>query len=69
MMKKYAVKTRFIFEGHFIVKASSMLEAKEYVSLHCGCVIGNIHSTLSEEDVDWDFNVHSTKVIGKITKY
>jgi hypothetical protein len=67
MKRKYAVKTRFVFSGVFYVKAECKAEAKEYVEKHCGLVIGgDIHSTLSDEDVDWDFPVHPDKVIGRV---
>ncbi|AEF86961.1 conserved hypothetical protein [Treponema primitia ZAS-2] len=61
---KYAIKTRFIFEGTFFVGAENKSQAKEYVEKHCGLVLGgDIHSSLSCEDVDWDFLVHPEKVI------
>jgi hypothetical protein len=66
MKRNYAVKTRFVFSGVFYVKAGSKAEAKEYVEKHCGLVIGgDIHSTLSDEDVNWDFPVHPDKVVGR----
>jgi hypothetical protein len=66
-MREYAVETSFIFSGTFIIKAQDKEEAKEYVEKHCGLVIGgNIHTTLPDEDVDWDFPVHPDKEIGQI---
>jgi hypothetical protein len=63
-MKQYEVKTLFIFGGTFLVRADNKMQAKEYVEKHCGLVIGgNIHSTLPDEDVDWEFPVHPEKVI------
>ncbi|GHU27807.1 hypothetical protein FACS1894172_02820 [Spirochaetia bacterium] len=63
-MKQYAVKTHFTFSSTFFVKAASKMQAKEYVKKHCGLVIGgNIHSTLSDEAIDWDFPVHLDKII------
>ena len=60
----YIVKTLFVFSGEFYVEAKSSEEARENVSEHCGLVMGGkIHSTLSDEDIDWDFDVHSDKVI------
>ncbi|GHV89484.1 hypothetical protein AGMMS50267_18440 [Spirochaetia bacterium] len=67
-MKKYRVVTRFSFTGTFFVNAKNRQAAKEYVEKHCGLVIGgNIHSTLSDEDVDWEFPVHPDKTIGRIS--
>jgi hypothetical protein len=64
---RYAVNTRFVFGGTFYVEAESKAQAWEYVDKHCGLVLGgNIHSTLSEEDADWDFPVHPETVIGRI---
>ena len=64
--KRYAVRTRFAFDGLFLVSAVNEARAREYVENHCGLVLdGNIHSTLSEEAVDWDFPVHPEKHVGK----
>jgi len=66
-MKEYAVKTRFIFKGHFFVKAKNKKEAKEFAENHCELVLKRgIHSTLSDEKIDWDFPVHPEKSIGKV---
>lgn len=66
-MPKYSVETKFIFSGEFIIEAESAKKAKEYVLKHCGLVIGgDIHSSLPEEDIDWDFKVHPEKEIGLI---
>jgi len=66
--KRYAVRTRFAFDGLFLVSAVNEARAREYVEKHCGLVLGgNIHSTLSEEAVDWDFPVHPEKSVGRAT--
>ena len=65
-MKQYAIKTRFIFEGFFLINARNKEQAREYAEKHCGLVLGRgIHSSLPAEDVDWDFLVHPEKLIGK----
>lgn len=65
--KMYAVKTKFVFEGVFEVTAKNKEDAREKVIKDCGLVIGgDIHSTLCYDEVDWDFSVHPTKVIGRI---
>lgn len=62
--KKYRVKTKFVFEGEFYVKAESKKEAKKMVEESCGlCLGGNIHSDLNDEDVDWEFPVHPKKIV------
>lgn len=64
-MKQYEVKTRFVFEGTFRVNAENRKEARENIEKHCGLVMGgSIHTTLNDEDVDWDFNTHpDTKIV------
>ncbi|MDL2310118.1 hypothetical protein LJC39_03265 [Parabacteroides sp. OttesenSCG-928-B22] len=62
--KEYTVKTQFVFEGVFHVKAESREQAREFVGKHCGLVIGgDIHSTLPDEDVNWNFDVHPKKIV------
>jgi hypothetical protein len=62
--KEYTVKTKFVFEGEFYVKAESPAQAREFVGKHCGLVIGgDIHSTLPDEDVNWSFNVRPKKIV------
>lgn len=65
-MKTFDIRTRFIFDGVFEVKAKNGKEAIEKVEKHCGLVIGgDIHSTLPEDEIDWEFNVHPEKRILK----
>ena len=66
-MKKFKVKTKFIFEGEFEIEADNRAQAKEFVEKHCGLVIGgDIHSSLPDEQVNWEFSVHPEKKIGTI---
>lgn len=68
-MLNFKVKTKFIFNGDFIVVAENKEQAREFVEKHCGLVIGgDIHSTLPDDEVDWVFNVHPTKEIIKVIK-
>ena len=63
---KYEVKTKFIFTGAFIIEANSPEQAKEFIHKHCGLVFGgNIHTTLPEDDCDWNFALHPEKITGK----
>ena len=69
-MKKrvYRVRTRYIFEGVFEVSAESREEARNKVILDCGLVIGgSIHSTLSDEEINWAFSMHPEVITGRIT--
>ena len=55
-MARYRVNTRFVFSGVFEVEADSRTEARELVKKECGLVMGgSIHTTLDDEEVDWDF--------------
>lgn len=68
-MPEFEVKTQFVFTGVFKVKADNRQQAKEYVDKHCGLVLGrNIHSSLPDEDIDWDFAMHPEKKIKSVTK-
>lgn len=62
----YVVPVTFEFKGEFYITASSENEARELVEKHCGLVLGgNIHSSLNDEDVVWDFPLHPEKKVGK----
>ena len=63
-MKTYTVKTQFIFKGNFYIKSDSKQQAKEFVLKHCGLVIGgDIHSSLPDDQVDWNFATHPEKKV------
>jgi len=67
MKHEYAVKTRFSFTGTFFITARNKEEAKELAEKHCGLTLGRgIHSTLPDEDVDWDFPIHPDMTVGRI---
>ena len=67
MTRQYAVKTRFSFTGTFFIKARNKNEAKEFAEKHCGLVLGrHIHTTLPDEDVDWDFPIHPDKTVCQV---
>ena len=70
-MKKrvYRVRTQYIFEGVFEVVAESREEARKKVIQNCGMVMGgSIHSTLPDDEINWAFDIHPNKKIGRITK-
>jgi hypothetical protein len=69
MKRTYAVKTRFAFTGTFFISAENRKQAAEYIEKHCGLVIGgDIHSSLPDDEVDWDFPVHPDKAVLKVRK-
>lgn len=60
---------KFVFSGEFYIKANSQEEAEEFAQKHCRLVLGgDIHSSLPNEDVDWDFDVHPDKIIDNENK-
>lgn len=58
-MKKIEVKVRYLFEGTYTVAADDRNEARTMATRDCGLVLGgNIHTTLDDDEVDWEFDVH-----------
>ena len=58
-MKKIEVKVRYLFEGTYTVAADDRNEARTMVTRDCGLVLGgNIHTTLDDDEGDWEFDVH-----------
>ena len=67
--KVYRVRTQYIFEGVFEVVAENKEDARQKVLQNCGLVMGgSIHSTLSDDEINWAFDIHPNKKIGRITK-
>lgn len=67
-MKKqtFKVKVKYVFSGYYTVKAYNKETARNAVRQQCGLVMGgSIHSTLNNEDVDWNFDLHPDTVIGQ----
>ena len=45
-------------------KPASKAQAEEYAEKHCGLVLGgDIHSSLPDEMVNWDFPIHPEKIV------
>ena len=70
MKKKfYRVRTQYIFDGVFDVVAENKEDARQMVIQDCGMVMGgNVHSTLSDNEINWAFDRHPNKRISRITK-
>lgn len=67
--KVYTVPVRYVFKGEFKIKADSREQAEEYAYKHCGLVLGgDIHTTLPEETVNWEFPVHPEKIVGEASQ-
>lgn len=67
-MARFNVETRFVFSGVFKVEAENEKEAERLVTEQCGLVLGgNIHSSLPDDMVDWEFDMHPDKKIGSVT--
>jgi len=56
-MELFTVKTEFIFTGNFSIRASTQKEANELALKQCGMNSGEIHSTLDDKDVNWNFDM------------
>ena len=68
-MTKFRVRTKYIFSGFFDIEAENEAQAREYVEKHYGLVIGSdIHSSLPDDEVNWEFPVKKKKKIGKTTR-
>ena len=65
--KTYKVPVEFIFNGEFYVEADSARDAWGIVSEECHLVMGQSVQSNSEDVVDWDFDMHSEKIIHKVT--
>lgn len=61
--KMYALNTQFVFSGIVRVRASSIIEARKLIQEQVGMSCGNIHSTINDDDVDWDFDMTPDKII------
>ena len=62
---KFRIPVVFSFKGEFLVAAPSQSVAEKDVKEHCGLTIGDIHSTLPEGDVDWNFDCHPARKVGR----
>lgn len=68
-MNKYDVKVRYAFEGTYTVATDDRDEATRMVSEDCGLVLGgNIHTTLNDEEVDWNFGMHPDTQVLSVTR-
>lgn len=64
--KEFEVIVRYTFDVKYKIKSKSKLEAETHAIAHCGLVLGgNIHSTLPDDDVDWEASVHPEKKLIK----
>lgn len=60
-MKRYKIKTKFIFEGTFEVLADSKKDAIRTVNEDCGLSIGEVHTTNDYQVKDWNFDMTPEK--------
>jgi len=64
-MRKYKIPVIFEFSGEFEIVAPSLSAAKQHAEQHCGLTLGNVHSTLPTDQVEWSFSCHPTQKVGK----
>jgi hypothetical protein len=63
-MKKYIVKTKFVFEGVFEVNAANRQEARRIVGEDCGMALGRtIHTSNGSSVSNWNFPIHPEKQV------
>jgi len=62
--KKFRIPVRYIFTGEFFITAPSQAAAEKYAEKYCGVVLGHVHSTLPDEDVNWNFSNHPDSKVG-----
>lgn len=70
-MPRFIVPATYTFRGEFSVEAVNKLQAAEFVEKHCGLVLGgNIHCSLPDAAINWNFPVHPVKgvALAKIRK-
>ena len=66
--QRFLVYTEYVFDGVFDVVAESKEEARQKVLQNCGLVMGgSIHSTLSDDEINWAFDRHPDVRTGRIT--
>jgi hypothetical protein len=61
----FTVRVKYTFDVEFKINATSKTEARELINTQCGLTLGgNIHSTLADEDIDWEAGTHpETKIV------
>ena len=57
---RYKAKVEYTFGGIVEIEAENEDQAKEYLSKHFGCVLSgnNPHTTMPDDDIDWEFDIH-----------
>jgi hypothetical protein len=65
MLKTFEIPVSFVFDGVFKIKAETVEQAEGMVLRDCAMILkpGCIHSSLQDDEVDWEFPVHAEKTI------
>lgn len=62
----FEIECSFIFRGKFFIKADNLEEAYRKVEEDCAMTMSSgIHTTLDDDEVNWDFPSHPDKNIFK----
>ena len=64
-MKTYKVIRKYVFECTWEVKARSEEEAQDYADKHCGCVWPEYQSSLPDNSINWDGDVHPSQTLNE----
>jgi len=63
-MPKFIVGVQYSLIGHYVIEADNANEARMKAMYDCGCVVSNgIHSSLPDDEVNWDFPVHTDEKV------
>ena len=63
-------KIEYLFEGTYTVAADDRNEAHTMVTRDCGLVLGgDIHTTLDDDEVNWDSDVRRSPVSSVEVQY
>ena len=66
MKKLFKANVTFTFKGELQINAKDRQQAIEYLEKHFGTTLGQIQTTLDDEDIDWEFPVHPDKKITNV---
>ena len=65
-MSKHRVPVTYRFSGYYGIEAASQEQVEGFAHENCGLVMGRgTHSSMPDEDVDWEFPGHPDEVAGE----
>lgn len=61
MSRTILIKAEYTFEVTREIKAENYQQALEYTKKHCWCIEPKYHSSLPNNDIDWNWSVHPVR--------